>query len=594
MEHRGTFQKPARRRRKGTWHLWAIHSLMFVGALLISWIAGATIASQYLKSPAPSLSPRVRAVSETDFLSDDDGTTTSRVVPATTTTTTTTATIAAISTAATPAATSATATSRDTAVPPPLTTQQQSNAVRLEEAAPAQQSLPRDGGGHVERREHAWKPPPSQAKFGASNPSGRAKPPYKLPRENFLRARAKTWEVGTPLLTGPYPDEFVPYWTAPKRPLKRRKPYSLPTPLWPSPTHVVQNDAVLALAVNYRIIDYVRFVGSLRRSGFGGDIVLAVAANMEQRCKQCKDFLMAMDVIAYPVAFNCSKAGGRGSVKQSTSCEWHQEQDIALPLAIIRHELYLSWASLYSRESRLLILDFRDTFFQRDPFESLPLGRQKEWLNPKTGQLEKYPFEQMLVLEHWPYKRMSNCPFNAWWVRGCWGMEEFKPMRNHPILCSGSYFGTRDGMIDMETELLDEVRATRCHEKGVPSDQGYVNYLYWAGRLPFATHEIRGEGIVNTVGALMAKNTGGSIGPLGTWFKIISRPGHDSPDDEHGGFVLDNDNRTHSAVVHQWDRFYDELYWTVDSVLECRGCYTSKVGHPPFSCACFKHGCACN
>jgi hypothetical protein len=81
------------------------------------------------------------------------------------------------------------------------------------------------------------------------------------------------------------------------------------------------------------------------------------------------------------------------------------------------------------------------------------------------------------------------------------------------------------------------VRAASCHRKGVPSDQGYVNYLYWAGRLPFATHEIRGEGIVNTVGAMMGKNHGGSIGPLRSWFRII----------DEQGFVMDNDNVTRSV-----------------------------------------------
>ena len=144
-------------------------------------------------------------------------------------------------------------------------------------------------------------------------------------------------------------------------------------------------------------------------------------------------------------------------------------------------------------------------------------------------------------------------------------MDKFRPLRDHPVLCSGSYFATRAGMIDMETELLNEVRYAKCHEKGVSSDQGYVNYLYWTGRLPYATHEIRGQGIVNTVGSLMGKNHGGSIGPLTTHWKIVS--------DE--GYVLDNDFQTHSAVVHQWDRFYDELYWTVDAVLECKGCYLS-------------------
>jgi len=97
-------------------------------------------------------------------------------------------------------------------------------------------------------------------------------------------------------------------------------------------------------------------------------------------------------------------------------------------------------------------------------------------------------------------------------------------MQNHPVLCSGSYFATRDGMVDLETELLDEVRTAKCHKKGVPSDQGYVNYLYWAGRLPYATAEIRGDGIVNTVGALMGKNHGGSIGKPGSRHHQQQRP----------------------------------------------------------------------
>jgi len=39
------------------------------------------------------------------------------------------------------------------------------------------------------------------------------------------------------------------------------------------------------------------------------------------------------------------------------------------------------------------------------------------------------------------------------------------------------------------------------------------------------------------------------LGPLATWFGIV----------DADGFVMDNDNATRSAVVHQWDRFFDEL-----------------------------------
>ena len=87
----------------------------------------------------------------------------------------------------------------------------------------------------------------------------------------------------------------MPGLTAKQRPLKARPAYSLPVPLWPEPKHDPSRDAILALAVNYRIIDYVRFVGTLRRTGYSGDVVLAVSRSMDDRSKR---FLMAMDVIA--------------------------------------------------------------------------------------------------------------------------------------------------------------------------------------------------------------------------------------------------------------------------------------------------------
>jgi len=445
-------------------------------------------------------------------------------------------------------------------------------AVQAASVAPAQPALPAELPAlssplrvAEDSSEGGWMPPPSQARAPPGNARNVPRPPPKKYPENFLRARPH-WEKGQPKLSAPYPDEYVPALTAKKRPLRSREPFSLPPRLWSAPDHQPDNDAILALAVNYRIVDYVRFVGTLRRTGYSGDVVLAVSSKMDLRTRK---FLQSMDVIAYPVQFNCSSGT---TAKHANECDWHAKQDMPLPLAVIRHELYLAWAWKYNERSRLLILDFRDTFFQRDPFESLSLGRQEPY------------FQQLVVLEHWPYKRMSNCPFNKGWVQGCWGRDKFSPMSNHPILCSGSYFATRNGMIDLEAELLSEVRKVKCHKKGVPSDQGYVNYLYWAGRLPYATHEIRGEGIVNTVGALMGKNHRGSVGPLSTHWRIVCADGH----------VVDNDNKTWSAVVHQWDRFFDELYWTVDAVLECRNCYTSKSGHPRYDCQCLKFGCSCS
>ena len=57
--------------------------------------------------------------------------------------------------------------------------------------------------------------------------------------------------------------------------------------------------------------------------------------------------------------------------------------------------------------------------------------------------------------------------------------------------------------MNFETRLLNEVDAHDCHHKGVPSDQGYLNYLFYTGNLPAETFvETRGDGVVNTVGSL--------------------------------------------------------------------------------------------
>ena len=48
-------------------------------------------------------------------------------------------------------------------------------------------------------------------------------------------------------------------------------------PMWPRP-HRGDHDAIFGLALGYRLRDYERFVGSLRKVGFTGDVVLAVVS----------------------------------------------------------------------------------------------------------------------------------------------------------------------------------------------------------------------------------------------------------------------------------------------------------------------------
>mmetsp|Transcript_22114 Transcript_22114/g.28637 ORF Transcript_22114/g.28637 Transcript_22114/m.28637 type:complete len:279 (-) Transcript_22114:24-860(-) len=277
-----------------------------------------------------------------------------------------------------------------------------------------------------------------------------------------------------------------------------------------------------------------------------------------------------MDVIAYPVNPNCQVEGKGGNIKHKT-CHWRNNEP-KLPLAIMRHVFYLAIASQYSQNSKVMILDYRDTFFQADPFVT-------------AGPLSNY--DLILVAEHYPFKQIGNCPFNGGWIRNCWGRETFHAMGKQVVLCSGSYLGARDGIINFEKTLLAEANAMQCHYKGVPSDQGYLNYLYYAGSLPAGGTtrvEDRGYGVVNTLGSLDGRRAhqDGYLPSthvnIGQYWQI-----RDSQ-----GYVLQNDKKTRSAVVHQYDRFHLEFRDFVAMLGKCdpgNSCYSSfsKTSSSSFS-----------
>ena len=53
-----------------------------------------------------------------------------------------------------------------------------------------------------------------------------------------------------------------------------------------------------------------------------------------------------------------------------------------------------------------------------------------------------------------------------------WLQEEAAKWGQHPVICSGSIFGTKVGVAAFETRLLKEVSKKRCHERFIESDQG--------------------------------------------------------------------------------------------------------------------------
>lgn len=364
------------------------------------------------------------------------------------------------------------------------------------------------------------------------------------------------WPSRPPMFTRAPPENKAPAPMAKKdRDLSQVSVVDLGMPLWATPAHRKTENVVTGLALNYKESSHRFFVGSLRRAGYSGDIVIVTEPLARMQSMSAR-YLQSMSVIAYAIDPKCSAKGG--SIKHKT-CEWKEGQP-ALPLAIIRHACYLAIASMYSEQSQFYVADYRDTFFQRNPFEDTQL----------TG------LQLMAVAEHWPFKQIGNCPFNGGWVRNCWGKNVMDAIGSKVVLCSGSYMGAQPAIVNFEKTLLAEVLLSKCHERNVPSDQGYLNYLYYTNQLPSETFvQDRGNGVVNTIGSLDGSRPR-KAGYLPTTHVNIGEYWQIRDSD---GYVLEDDKVTRSAAVHQYDRFHLEFRDFVANLGACDApdCYQHPI-----------------
>ena len=78
-------------------------------------------------------------------------------------------------------------------------------------------------------------------------------------------------------------------------------------PLW-GYEHNPAADVVMGLAFGYSVANYKFFVGSLRKAGFRGDVVLSVSPEAKMG-RKVADYLRNQKVLAYPFQFTCSQKG---------------------------------------------------------------------------------------------------------------------------------------------------------------------------------------------------------------------------------------------------------------------------------------------
>eukprot|EP01038_Epipyxis_sp_PR26KG_P005021 gene5021-7009_t len=302
-------------------------------------------------------------------------------------------------------------------------------------------------------------------------------------------------------------------------------------------------DAIFALACNYPKIYYQRFVGSLRKFGYEGDIVLAVSPVAKMK-PGVADYLKKTGVVAYGFDVDCA---GPDNCKFQDEFLGYPDPRPFRTFANIRYALYEYWLRQYNDKSYILILDFRDTFFQGDPFSSFGQFNSRK---PK--------YELHLFAENYKVKNIGICVYNSMWVGRCFGKPALDKLSHEAVICSGSTLGSYAAIFYYVRTMLHSMDTVKCWLKGIESDQGYQNYLFYNGYFNTTVGDAilfhQGNGVVNTIGAMNGfRVPKDKKGPLDKFWKVRDKD----------GFLINYDG-TRSACVHQWDRWYDELQKFID------------------------------
>lgn len=282
--------------------------------------------------------------------------------------------------------------------------------------------------------------------------------------------------------------------------------------------------------------DVMMFAGTARKSGFMGDIVIAILPNSQQNFMEA---LKENKAITYTVNPECTG----DSHQKVCSFPGH---DVKVSINLIRFFIYQWWTMQYDANALIMLSDFRDVFFQANPFTY----RTFEWA-PPVSQL-------VVFQEVFPNKVIYRCVFNGGWIENCYGAEGLKRVGSNTVSCSGVTIGTRVAILaytHLITQQLDprvrygrNTTKTNKHCISLGMDQGFHNWLVYSGQLDkYMDLKIyqQGEGPVNTVGAFFGDRAAVKM-PLEKWTVLRGT----APNK-----MIHNWNGDASPVVHQADRF---------------------------------------
>mmetsp|Transcript_10179 Transcript_10179/g.21599 ORF Transcript_10179/g.21599 Transcript_10179/m.21599 type:complete len:381 (+) Transcript_10179:37-1179(+) len=270
------------------------------------------------------------------------------------------------------------------------------------------------------------------------------------------------------------------------------------------------------------------FGGSLLRTGYKGDAVVAVWDDEDIRLQMWQnDF-----------GFRVGKLEDfLSSARQVGLANITEDGRVEGSIYVLRYFFFLHYLETYwerYKDGHVLLSDFKDVFFQRNPFD-VPSTMSSETLN--------------VFLERDDFDPNSPVGINRMWVSACFGDDVTESLASSgvKISCSGVTMGPARavrGYLQQMTEKFLEIhlRGQRPCLSLIGVDQGVHNVLLHRGMLgPNVTVWADGDGAVFTV----RKHFGVMRSALGLFYHP------------------DNDADFIPAIVHQYDRIpaMKELVW---------------------------------
>jgi hypothetical protein len=169
------------------------------------------------------------------------------------------------------------------------------------------------------------------------------------------------------------------------------------------------------------------FAGTARKTGFIGDIVVAVLPGTKQGLL---DALKRNKLTVYTLRKSCIKT----KIMIDTSCDFLGER---LPITLIRSFIYQYWALQYPDTSYIMMSDFRDVMFQSNPFAEK--SNFPDW-GPDVNDITFFS-------EHHPNRVINRNLLLSSSLSNCYGIEVHEQIGPSTIINNGVVFATRNSSL---------------------------------------------------------------------------------------------------------------------------------------------------